>query len=119
MHRFSAQSQVNNADTTISALITVLFRFICISKLFFWYQYCKNGGHQSFTYSYNLENFTSCLRNVVSVFHIVQKERAWRRRMGLDQGFEMLDSRKPLGKMTDHGLHKYGCFDVKRKRELC
>lgn len=44
----------------------------------------------------NTEN-CSCLRNVVTLFHYVEKERAWRKEQGRPQGFETLDARKPIG----------------------
>jgi hypothetical protein len=39
----------------------------------------------------------SCLRNVVTLFHHIEKERAWRESKGRPKGFEMLDVRKPIG----------------------
>ncbi|KAF3043216.1 hypothetical protein E8E12_008987 [Didymella heteroderae] len=38
----------------------------------------------------------SCLRNVVTLFHYIGKERAWRESQGRPKGFEMLDARKPI-----------------------
>lgn len=38
----------------------------------------------------------NCLRNVVTLFHYIEKERAWRRENGRPQGFETLDGRKPI-----------------------
>jgi hypothetical protein len=40
----------------------------------------------------------SCLRNVVTLFHYIEKERAWRKANGRPAGFETLDVRKPIGK---------------------
>ncbi|KAM5445837.1 hypothetical protein MaudCBS49596_007126 [Microsporum audouinii] len=37
-----------------------------------------------------------CLRNAVSVFHVVEKELAWRRERGLAPGFEALRACKPI-----------------------
>jgi hypothetical protein len=36
------------------------------------------------------------LRNVVTVFHHIEKERAWRKENGRPEGFEALMARKPL-----------------------
>ncbi|KAL6168762.1 hypothetical protein ACJQWK_05135 [Exserohilum turcicum] len=38
----------------------------------------------------------NCLRNVVTLFHYIGKERAWRKANGRPQGFETLDARKPI-----------------------
>ena len=38
----------------------------------------------------------SCLRNVVSMFHILEKELAWRKAQGRPEGFETLRARKTL-----------------------
>lgn len=38
----------------------------------------------------------SCLRNVVSMFHVIQNELAWRRNHGLPEGFDSLRKYKPL-----------------------
>ncbi|KAF9696006.1 hypothetical protein EKO04_006026 [Ascochyta lentis] len=38
----------------------------------------------------------SCLRNVVTLFHYIGKERAWRESQGRPKGFETLDERKPI-----------------------
>ncbi|KAH6615063.1 Inosine/uridine-preferring nucleoside hydrolase domain-containing protein [Boeremia exigua] len=38
----------------------------------------------------------SCLRNVVTLFHYIGKERAWRESQGRPKGFETLDVRKPI-----------------------
>jgi inosine-uridine nucleoside N-ribohydrolase len=38
----------------------------------------------------------SCLRNVVTLFHYIEKERAWRESQGKPKGFETLDVRKPI-----------------------
>ncbi|KAF2771779.1 putative nucleoside hydrolase [Teratosphaeria nubilosa] len=37
-----------------------------------------------------------CLRNVVSLFHHVEKETAWRRQRGLPAGFESIQKSRPL-----------------------
>lgn len=37
-----------------------------------------------------------CLHNVVSLFHSVEKEIAWRTRQGRSEGFETLRKHKPL-----------------------
>ena len=41
--------------------------------------------------------FASCLRNVVTLFHYIEKERAWRKANGRSEGFETLNVRKPIG----------------------
>ncbi len=41
-------------------------------------------------------NCLSCLRNVVSLFHVVEKELKWRRDHGQAKGFETMKSFKPL-----------------------
>lgn len=38
----------------------------------------------------------SCLRNVVTLFHYIGKERAWRESQGRPKGFDTLDVRKPI-----------------------
>ncbi|KAH3933669.1 hypothetical protein HBH45_041420 [Parastagonospora nodorum] len=38
----------------------------------------------------------NCLRNVVTLFHHIEKERAWRKANGRAPGFETLDVRKPI-----------------------
>ncbi|KAI9728728.1 MAG: hypothetical protein M1828_002834 [Chrysothrix sp. TS-e1954] len=37
-----------------------------------------------------------CLRNIISLFHTVEKERAWRRKHGRPIGFPMLDQARPI-----------------------
>ena len=39
----------------------------------------------------------SCLRNVVTLFQYIEKEKAWRRGKGRPEGFEALEGRKPIG----------------------
>ena len=39
---------------------------------------------------------SSCLRNVVSMFHVIEKEMQWRKENGLPEGFEMLKRSKPI-----------------------
>jgi hypothetical protein len=39
----------------------------------------------------------SCLRNVVTLFQYIEKERVWRKANGRPVGFETLDQRKPIG----------------------
>lgn len=41
----------------------------------------------------------NCLRNVVTLFHYIEKERAWRKENGRPEGFETLNARKPIGKV--------------------
>lgn len=38
----------------------------------------------------------SCLRNVVSMFHILEKEMQWRREQGKPEGFDTLRAHPPL-----------------------
>lgn len=40
---------------------------------------------------------SSCLRNVVTLFQYIEKEKAWRREKGRPEGFEALGVRKPIG----------------------
>ena len=37
-----------------------------------------------------------CLRNVVSMFHVIEKEMQWRRKSGRAEGFETLKTSKPI-----------------------
>jgi hypothetical protein len=37
------------------------------------------------------------LRNVVTLFHYIEKERAWRKENARPEGFETLSARKPIG----------------------
>lgn len=39
----------------------------------------------------------SCLRNVVTLFQYIEKEKAWRREKGRPEGFEALVGKKPIG----------------------
>ena len=39
---------------------------------------------------------SSCLRNVVSMFHVIEKELRWRRKHDLPEGFEALMKGKPI-----------------------
>ena len=38
----------------------------------------------------------SCLRNAVSMFHVIERELEWRRNNGLKEGFETLKACKPI-----------------------
>lgn len=42
------------------------------------------------------DRLSSCLRNVVSMFHVIQKEIHWRREQGIPEGFETLQKYKPI-----------------------
>lgn len=42
-------------------------------------------------------DLNSCLRNVVTLFSFIEKERAWRKEHGRPAGFEALDRTKPIG----------------------
>ncbi|RFU30010.1 Purine nucleosidase, partial [Scytalidium lignicola] len=47
----------------------------------------------------------SCLRNVVALFHVIEKELEWRRSQGLPEGFEAMKASKPLVAVgADHPL---------------
>lgn len=46
--------------------------------------------------TYGNVDVESCLRNVVSLFHHVQKEMQWRKSKGQPEGFDMLKWKKPL-----------------------
>ena len=37
-----------------------------------------------------------CLRNVVSLFHVVDRELAWRRQRGMSEGFASLKTFRPI-----------------------
>ena len=38
----------------------------------------------------------SCLRNVVSMFHVIEQEIQWRKDSGLAEGFEQLKGSRPI-----------------------
>jgi inosine-uridine nucleoside N-ribohydrolase len=38
----------------------------------------------------------SCLRNIITLFHYIEKEKAWRKANGRPEGFETLNARKPI-----------------------
>ncbi|ORX97058.1 Inosine/uridine-preferring nucleoside hydrolase domain-containing protein [Clohesyomyces aquaticus] len=38
----------------------------------------------------------NCLRNIVTMFQVIEKERAWRKENGRPEGFEVLMARKPI-----------------------
>ena len=40
--------------------------------------------------------YNSCLRNIVTLFNHIEKERTWRKANGRPAGFEILDVRKPI-----------------------
>jgi hypothetical protein len=42
-------------------------------------------------------NLPRCLRNIVSLFHFIEKERAWRKANGRPEGFDALKAKKPIG----------------------
>ncbi|PMD48636.1 nucleoside hydrolase [Hyaloscypha variabilis F] len=47
----------------------------------------------------------SCLRNVVALFHVIEKEREWRKARGQLEGFEAMISSKPIVAIgADHPL---------------
>lgn len=51
----------------------------------------------------------SCLRNVVTLFHYIEKERAWRKENNRPEGFETLTARKPIGKLLMFHVY-YECY---------
>ena len=46
--------------------------------------------------TYGNVDVASCLRNAISLFYVIEKEREWRRSQGLLPGFESLDQYKPI-----------------------
>lgn len=48
-------------------------------------------------------NCCSCLRNVITLFQHIEKERAWRKSKGRAPGFETLNVRKPIGMEETEG----------------
>lgn len=38
----------------------------------------------------------SCLRNVVAIFHVLEKEMAWRKSTGRAEGYEAMKASKPI-----------------------
>jgi inosine-uridine nucleoside N-ribohydrolase len=46
--------------------------------------------------TYGNVDVQNCLRNVVSLFHQIDKEMVWRKKMGIPEGFDMLKIKKPL-----------------------
>lgn len=46
--------------------------------------------------TYGNVDVQNCLRNVVSLFHQIDKEMVWRRENGIPEGFNMLKIKKPL-----------------------
>ncbi|CAO1605236.1 hypothetical protein XANCAGTX0491_008758 [Xanthoria calcicola] len=41
-------------------------------------------------------NVQNCLRNAVSMFHVIEKEMRWRKEHGRPEGFEALKKSKPV-----------------------
>ncbi len=41
-------------------------------------------------------DFSSCLRNAVALFHVIEREREWRKSRGQLEGFETMLSSKPI-----------------------
>ena len=52
--------------------------------------------------------WNSCLRNVVTLFQQIEKERAWRKEHGRPEGFETLNARKPIGGFVELVRWKVG-----------
>jgi hypothetical protein len=49
--------------------------------------------------------FRSCLRNVVAIFHVIEKELEWRKARGQLEGFETMLASKPIVAVgADHPL---------------
>ncbi|ROW11167.1 hypothetical protein VMCG_00993 [Cytospora schulzeri] len=46
--------------------------------------------------TYGNVSLQSCLRNVVALFHVLEKENAWRKASGRPEGFQTLKSAKPI-----------------------
>lgn len=47
----------------------------------------------------------SCLRNVVALFHVIEKELEWRRARSQPEGFEAMKSSRPIVAVgADHPL---------------
>ncbi|MDI1490499.1 MAG: hypothetical protein OHK93_001703 [Ramalina farinacea] len=46
--------------------------------------------------TYGNVSLKGCLQNVISTFHVIEKERQWRKSQGLPEGFEMLSKHKPM-----------------------
>jgi len=46
--------------------------------------------------TYGNVDVQNCLRNVVSLFHQIDKEMIWRKKNGIPEGFDMLKIKKPL-----------------------
>lgn len=52
-------------------------------------------------------NATSCLRNTVALFHVIQKELEWREANGRPLGFEAMRKSKPIVAVgPDHPLEE-------------
>lgn len=45
----------------------------------------------------------SCLRNAVSMFHVIEKEMAWRKEQNLPEGFDTLRQFKPVVAVGSEG----------------
>jgi hypothetical protein len=52
-----------------------------------------------------LKKIISCVRNVVAIFHHIEKEIIWRNSVGKSEGFEMLKKIKPLGTIFPRFFH--------------
>lgn len=52
-----------------------------------------------------LLTFSSCLKNAVALFHVIEKELEWRKSNGVLEGFETLKAFKPIVAVgADHPL---------------
>jgi hypothetical protein len=60
----------------------------------------------SCTHTISMLMFSSCLRNVVAIFHHIEKEMAWRKSLGRPEGFDMLKKVKPIGNTINHNDHR-------------
>lgn len=56
----------------------------------------KSSNFEPYDYALFPLTLNSCLRNLVSLFHVIGQEREWRRSRGLPAGFESLNKCKPL-----------------------
>lgn len=46
--------------------------------------------------TYGNVELDSCLKNVVALFHVLEKEKEWRKAKGLPQGFTTAETFKPI-----------------------
>ena len=81
-------------------------KYAYLLGLFYWMACCprldpRGSASLGFFQSLSWDTFlllVSCLRNIVTLFHYIEKERAWRKENGKPEGFETLRARKPIGR---------------------